>query len=264
MYPSLTAQAVNNTWKFICLCVGGIFTSRSTLVLYFLLHVALFPLFFFVHLSRTCIHLLLPVGDFPSSVFCSFLNLAWYTFFPLNLLLRALNHCGGVEQHKAGRRSPTKEVIEEHLASESGKGLWMQALPSQEICYFLFGLVTNARCGHCYTPEHRIDWLLGDPPAFQHMEPAPFHLGGSVSFSVDEGRLWLQSQMSWRSSFLVCAELVWLIIFDTSQGRERYSGWESKNTFQVGFLFCILWIWWIFFPLSCHSLLINAFPPLNF
>lgn len=52
---------MNNTRKFICLCVGGIFTSRSTLVLSFLLHVALFPLFFFVHLSRTCIHLLLPI-----------------------------------------------------------------------------------------------------------------------------------------------------------------------------------------------------------
>lgn len=76
-------------------------------------------------------------------------------------------------------------MIEEHLTSESGRGLWLQALPSQEICYFHFCLEANA----LVHPEHQIDWLLGDPPAFQHMEPAPFHLGGSLSFSVDEGRL---------------------------------------------------------------------------
>lgn len=117
-----------------------------------------------------------------------------------------MNHSGGVEQHKRGQIFPCKGtgVIEKHLTREGGTGLWLQALPAPEICYFPFGLKADARCRHWYTPEHQIDWLLGDPPAFQHMEPAPFNLGGSLSFSVDEGRLWLEPNELEKLFFSIC------------------------------------------------------------
>lgn len=35
----------------------------------------------------------------------------------------------------------------------------------------------------------RLADLLGDPPTFQHVEPAPFHLGGSLNFGVNRKRL---------------------------------------------------------------------------
>lgn len=257
MYPSLTAQSLNNAWKFICLCMGEIFPFNIGLIL----PLAFGP-FSSPHLSRTCIHLLLAAEDFPSSVW------VWLDthFFHLNLLLRV--HWTTVVVLSSTRGANIALQGNEGGWRASDQWKWERAVATgtaftRDLLFSFWprGWCTLQALVH---PEHQIDWLLGDPPAFQHMEPAPFHLGGSLSFSVDEGRLWLQSQMSWRSSFLVCAELVWLIIFDTSQGRERYSGWESKNTFQVSFLFCILWIWWIFFPLSCHSLLINAFLPLNF
>lgn len=182
---------MNNAWKFICLFVGGIFTSHSTLVLPFLLHVALFPLLFFVHLSRTCFRLPLVIRRIFQAL-CFTHSWIWLDtqFF---ILTCCWGHWTTVVVLSSGHGAEVPfphrgtEVTEEHLTSESGKGLWMQVLPSQEICYFLFGLVTSARCRHWYTPEYQIDWLLGDSPAFQHMEPAPFHLGGNLSFCVDEG-----------------------------------------------------------------------------
>lgn len=157
----------------------------------------------------------------------------------------------------------SKKRLEGH-----GKELWLQALVSTGIIAVTAFLLTLWPTHIANTSMDlkisSVD-LLGDPSLFQYVESAPFLFRFWSNLSANEERPWLQNWMNWRSSFLVCAELIWLIIFDTSQGRERYSGWESKNTFQ-DFIFPLLYPpnMMNVLSLSCHSPLMNAFPPLHF
>lgn len=113
-----------------------------------------------------------------------------------------------------------------------------------------------------HVAERLVD-LLGDSPVFQHVKLAHFHSGGSLTLVQMERETDFWSWMNWRSSFSVCAELIWLIIFYTSQGRERYSGWAARTHSRL-FSSSISSEYDEFFSVSCHSHLMNAFPPLHF
>lgn len=165
--------------EFICLRGGQIFTSHSALVLFFLLCVKFFPLlylFYFEHLSRTWVHLPLPVrGIFQTWCFTHF----WVLLD--KVLLRVLKHCSGFEQHSREQMSPGDSprcgtgVIEYCLSSESrsechGKGLWLQkclAQGSYIYVQFLFGFVTNACC-------RQIGWLAGRYACIPACQTGPF------------------------------------------------------------------------------------------